>query len=332
MTIRIGVAGVGVMGRVHLRAWRDAEAAGHPCEVVAVADLDPARLAGDGEGGNLAAQHGKPVDLGGVRTHASADELIADDGVDVVDLCVPTPGHVPLAEAAMRRGRHVLVEKPVALTAEPVRRLAGVARECGVSCMPALCMRFWPAWRRLIDAHRTGEFGPLRSAHFVRLGGRPTWSDFYTDPALCGGAMIDLHVHDADFIVALLGPPLGVTSAGTIDHVTTIYHHADVPHVVAQGGWLAEPGGFTMRYRAEFEAGTLDFDLGRDPPLRLRRGGRAEAVEVGPLTGYDAEVRHLADALAAGRTPDVTLDDAAVTHAVLDAERESLETGRRVDL
>jgi predicted dehydrogenase len=303
-------------------------------------------------GGNLASGSDTAAfDPGVVRAYERAEDIFADPTIHLVSICTRTDTHIALAEAAMRAGKHVLLEKPVALTTQPVRRLADIAAECGVVCMPAMCMRFWPAWAWLKEAVDNGRFGKVKSARFTRLGCRPSWSAAYADDERTGGALLDLHIHDTDFITWLFGEPAHVCSTGTISHVTTLYGYPQVPHVVAEGGWDQHAGfTFTMRYLVNFERATLDFDIARDPQLLLCRDTGAPPVSAGrtgespappakailldvePITGYDGEIRHLIDCLTHNRRPWVNLRDAAVTHAVLDAERRSLETGEPVRL
>src|SRR4029453_5583634 len=96
----------------------------------------------------------------------------------------------------------------------------------------------------------------------------PAWSPaFYGDPARSGGALFDLHVHDADLVRWLFGAPGAVTSTGTLDHVTTLYRYADGPaHVVAEGGW-DHAGGFpfSMGYTVVFERATAGLGPARPP-------------------------------------------------------------------
>ena len=328
--VRVGIVGLGVMGQTHLKAHRAAAAAGLPVEVVALADPLPDRRAGKAKAaGNLDAHASTEEQAAAVREYDSFDALLNDDAVDLIDICTKTDLHVPMATAALKAGRHVLVEKPVALTAGPVRELAALADEVGRVAMPAFCMRFWPGWTHLLNAVESGEHGRLLSARFARLGSQPTWSDFYKDESVSGLALIDLHVHDTDFIGRLLGPPTSVASTGNAMHVSTSYGYDGVPHVVAEGAWDQAAGTpFSMQYRANFEHATLDFDLSRgEGALLLCRDGEATPVDLGPLTGYDGEVRHLIECLTTGRTPSPSLADAAATHAVVDAERESLRRG-----
>ncbi|MEM7306675.1 MAG: Gfo/Idh/MocA family oxidoreductase [Planctomycetota bacterium] len=338
----VGVIGLGFMGRTHVGAFAAAAEAGHANRLVAVCDQDPARRAGEVQaGGNIATAAGQErlFDPASVAGYERPEELLADDAVELVSVCTPTDSHVDLAIAALEAGKHVLVEKPVALRHDEVARLGAAARaaeERGLHCMPALCMRFWPAWSWLKRAVADGTYGAVRSAAFQRLASAPAWNrEFYQDPERTGGALIDLHIHDADFVRHLFGDPAAVVSAGSLDHVTTLYRYPDGPeHVVAEGGWNHAPGfAFRMRYVIVFEHATADFEIGRDPELLLCRDGEATPVEVDAWAGYDGEVRHLLDVIA-GRTAGLvaTVADAEGHARLLDAERESLRTGAAVRL
>jgi predicted dehydrogenase len=245
----------------------------------------------------------------------------------------------------MQAGKHVLIEKPVALTADEVRRVAGVARSTGKTCMPAMCLRFWPAWRWVRDRIADRSFGACRSATFTRLAPTPTWSkNYFADGNQSGGALIDLHIHDADFVRFCFGDPVSVSSAGRagnggwLDHVTTLYRFAagaDRPqHVVAEGGWDHHPGfTYRMQYIAIFDEATVEYDQIRTPQLVLCRNGIAEPVEVSPLTGYDLQSRALIAALTGQpHEPLPTLDEAVAVMDLLEAERTSAADGRVVGL
>lgn len=345
--VRVGVIGLGFMGRTHVAAYQSAARDGLPCVLAAVADRSAERLhPAAGAGGNFATGAGEALwDSASVRAHADPMALIADPGVDLVSICTHTDSHVPLAMAALAAGKHVLVEKPVALASGEVRLLARAARGSGRLCMPAMCMRFWPGWRWLRDRVADGSFGAVRSATFQRLGSPPDWAtDFYADAARTGGPLVDLHIHDTDFVRYCFGPPASVVSTGTLHHVTTLYRYAagaGPAHVVAEGGQDHAPGfGFKMRYVVAFERATADFDLARGAagspgPLLLCKDGRAEPVPLPPGAGYDHQVRHLVGAIAAGAAPtalDATLDDAVAVARTLEAERQSLSTGLPVAL
>jgi len=335
--IGVGVVGLGFMGRTHLAAYRDANEEGHGCRVVGLCDAEIERFKGTPTSrGNLEKTEDKPLyDPESVRFTTSEDELFADPEVELVSICTPTDTHVPLAEKALAAGKHVLVEKPLALEVEPATRLAEAARAADRICMPAMCMRFWPGWSWLKETLREGTYGAAKSAVFRRVGAPPSWSpEFYANTERTGGAVFDLHVHDADFVRHCFGTPRSVSSTGTLDHITTLYRYADGPaHVVAEGGWDHTPGfEFFMGYTVIFEEATARFALGAEDTLQLARGGELTAIELEPHAGYDGEVRHVLAAIRGEVELQATCDEAAGLIAMLEAERESLATGETVAL
>ena len=160
--INVGVIGLGFMGRTHVEAFSRADG----CDVLVVADQDPARLTGESaEVGNLETGAAERLfDPAIVSTSEEALELIDHPEVELVSITTPTPTHLRLARAVMASGRHLLVEKPVALDSAAIRSLAAEARESGVLAMPAHCMRFWPAftsrtcWNESFVMRRTMAF------------------------------------------------------------------------------------------------------------------------------------------------------------------------------
>ncbi|HZW05502.1 MAG TPA: Gfo/Idh/MocA family oxidoreductase, partial [Phycisphaerales bacterium] len=305
-TVNVGVIGLGFMGATHLRAYAAAAAEGLPCRVVAVSDQSAERRAGGAAaGGNIGeAKQELLFDPASVRAYERAADLLADPGVSLVSICTPTDTHVDLALAAIKAGKYVLLEKPVALRSADVQRLADAARSAGTLCMPAMCMRFWPGWTLLRDAVRDGRWGSLRALTLHRLGSGPTWSQsFYQDVSRSGGALVDLHIHDTDFVVHLLGAPAAVRSGGGAMHITTLYDYPSMPGVAvcAEGSWSMNPGfGFRMQYRAAFERATVEFDLARSPTVTVFADGAASHPVLPAGTGYDGQVRHLIGAIAGG--------------------------------
>src|SRR5688500_5951283 len=271
--VRVGVIGLGFMGATHVNAYRAAARDGFPCALVAVCDTKESRRRGifSDVGGNIGdtSDPTPAFDPKRIRAYAVADELLADREVDLVSICTHTDTHVDLAVRALRAGKHVLVEKPVALTADEVRRVRDAAREAGRLCMPAMCMRFWPAWAWLKQRIDDGALGRCTGLTLTRVGAAPAWSGaFYADSSRSGGALVDLHVHDADFVLFCFGRPSSVYTVGDVNHVTTAYRfdRDDRPaHVVAEGAWLTPGTAFRMRYVAAFERATADFDLFREP-------------------------------------------------------------------
>jgi len=331
--IGVGVIGLGFMGGTHVQAYRAAHAAGFANRLVAVCDADPQRRAGHGgAAGNIATGSDERLfDPADVAATDDPAELLANPAVELVSICTPTDSHVELALRALEAKKHVLVEKPVAVSSRAIEELAAAARAASTLCMPAHCIRFWPAWRYAHDAIRAKTYGATRSAVFRRLASMPSWSaDFYADPERSGGALFDLHIHDTDFIRATFGEPERVQSTGDPHHVTTLYHFPDgPPHVVAEGGWDHTPGWpFEMTFTIVCERATLDFRIGREPELLLIQDGEARPVELSATTGWDEEIRALLAAIRDGASaPPLTVDDALGTARLLEAERANLGRG-----
>jgi len=340
-TVGVAVLGLGFMGATHLGAYRRAAEAGRPVRLRAVADRSPERLDGRaGAAGNLATdderEGARLFDPNEILATSELDRALAADDVDLVSVCTPTDTHVDLAARALAAGKHVLVEKPVALASADVERLRDAeAAAGGPCCVPAMCMRFWPGWSWLRDTIASGRFGPARSVSFERLSPMPAWSRaFYLDEARSGGAWIDLHVHDADFVRHCFGEPSAVEVVGDRNLASARYAFDDgPPRVTAEGGWIDAPDfEFRMAYRAVFERGVAEFDSRLDPPLRVAEPSGPVAVELPDGTGYDGEIDHAIDVVLGRREPAVTMDDAVLTARLLERELEALAEGRAVRL
>ena len=329
--IGVGVIGLGFMGRTHIEAFSSIE----ECEVVAVADQDESRLLGlPPEGGNLGGQSkGRIFDPDSTATFKNPADLLSCDGIDLVSITTPTPTHVELAIAAIESGRHVLVEKPVDLQISKIALIAEAARKRGVLAMPAHCMRSWPAWSWMRERVINRTFGDVVSARFLRTGAAPNWNgDFYLDDSKSGGAMVDLHIHDADYILHCLGMPSVVVSNGTRRRIRTEYRFEGGLVVEAEGGWLeASDAPFTMKAEIECVEATMSFDLARNPEVQVKHADGAitnhPEASIGG-TGYEVQARRFIDAVHSGaRVPPVTMEDAAKTARLLDCEIDSMVGG-----
>jgi predicted dehydrogenase len=265
-----------------------------------------------------------------------------DPEVELVDLCTPTPLHAEQAVAALKAGKHVLCEKPLARTSAAARKILRVAQNAPGFLMPAMCMRFWPGWSWLKKIVDERTYGKVLAARFQRLSAMPGWSKqgTYTGAVDLGGALFDLHIHDADFVQFLFGRPKsvyasGVTGAGgSIHHVSAQYNCAKGPAVSAEGSWLRAQG-FNMGYTILCERATLDFDLLRGAgALQVTEAGRTPRImklEAGD--GYSAEIDYMLHCVRRGRAPAVvTARDSMTALEICEAEEQSVRTGRVIKL
>jgi predicted dehydrogenase len=344
MTLQFGFLGLGFMAATHMKALAQVPGAG----IAAICNPSGRNLDGDFTkvGGNVGDPNGLRLDMSKVKAYRDIGEFLADPNVQVVDITTPTKSHLELAVAALKAGKHVVLEKPMTRTAAEGRALAeaaAVAEKRGIFLMPAMCLRFWPEWLAAKEMIADGRHGKVLSARFRRVGTAPGWgSSHFLNGADSGGALLDLHIHDVDFIRYCFGHPLGVFSrghtkvSGEIDHVVSLFDVAGGAVVSAEGSWAMTPGfGFNMAYTVVFERATLDYDLARGgEALKLFVEGQpAQVLKPEGGDGYVGQLRHFVECVSAGKKPTVvSAADGAAAVAVCEAENESIRTGQPVRL
>src|SRR5262249_18571308 len=186
--VRIGIVSIGFMGMIHYLAGRRLQGA----KVTALCSRDPKKLAGDWRGirGNFGPP-GQMMDLSGIKKYDSLDALLADPDIDMVDVCNPTQQHPETAMRALRAGKHVLVEKAIALQPEDADRMVATAREVGKFLMVAHVLPFFAEFTYAAEAVKGGRYGRLVGGHFKRVISRPDWSAEIGDAAQTGGPAVD---------------------------------------------------------------------------------------------------------------------------------------------
>lgn len=337
--VRIGVLGLGTMGNTHLDAYGKIENA----NIVAVCDIDPDVLSGRNKAeGNIEGQSQGRFDLQSPTLKKFADgmQMIADPDIDMIDVCLPTPEHVKYAVAALNAGKHVMMEKPLARTPQDTQQLIDAAAKAKGMNMCALCMRFWPQWSWLKKQVDNMTFGKVLGATFRRVATHPG-RGFYLNGDECGGAALDLHIHDTDFVKYLFGMPKAVISHGyakqttAVDHMTTQYVYDDVPLVSAEGGWAMTGGfGFKMQYTVNFEKATAVFDIAFKDQLTLHEVGKdSQVITCEAGMGYDHELAYFLNCIESGTPPThASFADAADSVKIVLAEVQSVKTGQPVTL
>jgi predicted dehydrogenase len=336
--IRFGVIGLGFMGRTHL-----ANLARHKrAQVAAVHDVEPDRLFGPlaPGGGNLDAG-GKPWDESEVRRCPSAQELLSAEDLDAVVVATPSHLHARFCLQALKAGKHVFCEKPMALSlADCDRMLAAAARSRRV-LMVGHCIRFWGEYVAAAKIARSRRHGALRAMRLTRRGGYPSFGarNWFADYRQSGGALLDLHIHDVDYALFLLGPPRAVRAfgyvgaTGGVDHVVAWYDYGrGGPVVEVEGSWVPGAAPFEMAFAMHFERASLEYSLRGGTGLQLY-ARRAEKVQVPAVSAYEAEMDHFIRRVLAGRCSLVVPPESSrLSVAVALAEGRSIRTHRRVPL
>lgn len=296
------------MGATHIRALDGIEGV----TLAAISSSDPKKLAGDlsSVGGNLGEGFAM-IDFSQVDKHPRWETILQDPTIDAVDICLPTHLHAPATEAALRAGKHVLVEKPMALDFETAIQLVVLAEEQGKILMAAQVLRFFPMYRQMADLLRSGTLGRVRAATFRRRCSAPSWAAWLQDKSVSGGGVFDLLIHDVDMALHLFGTPTAVSATGCealADHVDTInaqLYYEGLDSVTVAGGWHHGTFPFSMEYTIVADGGTVEYSSasGSDPQV-YRPGQEAETLSP-PATvdGYQEEIRYFVECCATGTEP-----------------------------
>ncbi|MFD0672391.1 Gfo/Idh/MocA family protein [Cohnella sp. GCM10027633] len=331
--LRIGLIGLGFMGNTHLENYLRLEQEGQEIQVVALCDMDPAKLQGPASAGNIETVAGA-IDFGRFNKYTSVADMLAGEQLDAVDITLPTFLHEQIAVQCLNHGLHVLCEKPMALTAESCDNMIAAAEANGKQLMIGQCLRFWPAYVLLKEAIDNGDFGAVTNAYFFRGGATPTWGPWLLQKDKSGGALMDMHVHDADMVYWLFGMPQAVSAIGRnvvagsgYDLVSAHYRFADGQVVNAQCDWTLQGDfGFDMTYRVNFEKGNIVF---KDGAVKVNPNeGAGYVAELSADMGYYFQLKHFVEQLAAGK-PIVTAAgrDTRGTIAIVGAELRSADEG-----
>jgi predicted dehydrogenase len=307
--MRIAVLGLGFMGATHIKALNSISGT----ELGAVFDFDPARLKGDLSGvrGNFGGPAGS-TDFSGATRYEDFDALLADRSIDAVDVCLPTYLHAAFALRALAAGKHVLVEKPMALNGADADRMVAEAARRSRVLMAAQVLRFRPEYMALRELAAAGRWGSPRYAALCRRCATPGWSGWLRDPTKSGGGAFDLLIHDVDMCLHLFGAPAAVSAAGTVDPAHGIdtldarLLYANGLAATVSGGWFHPPYPFSMKYTVVFEGATVEFDSASGRPPELLAGGAdAEPLAATAADAYLAEIEYFVRCCRENRTPDI---------------------------
>ncbi len=264
--IKIAIIGYGGIARAHNSAYATLQKEGYPLELVAVCERDPARVTANLDF-NLGSDN-TPLPEG-IRLYTEVDDLIANEIFDVADICLPTFLHKDMSVKLLRAGKHVLCEKPMALSSEDAREMLDTAREMGKRLMVAHCVRFDPAYKYLKDCVESMCFGALDNLYMDRHSVYPNWGagNTFKDNSKTGGCTLDTHIHDIDVAAYILGKPDSASAVEFINMpyyqvVTSTLRYGDTT-VVANCSWdSAYTTVFWAGYRARFERASVVLEDG----------------------------------------------------------------------
>ncbi|AJY73996.1 Gfo/Idh/MocA family protein [Paenibacillus beijingensis] len=347
--IRIGVIGAGGIGNVHIETFKQIPEA----EVRAVTDayLPLAE--------KRAEEHEIPV------VHNSPEAMLADSEIDAVVIGVPNQFHAPLAVEALKSGKHVLLEKPMAIDSANARAILDAKMASGKTLMMAHQMRWNPIIRGIKEYIDNGSVGRIYNAKagWCRKKGIPGWGSWFTRKDQAGGGpLIDLGVHMLDVSLYLMGSPRPVSVYGTT--------YAEFgPQRQGIGSWgtpnwdgyydvedlatamIKMDNGATLTLDVSWAAHSTG--IGEDPFLHLMgtEGGVSMLGSTGKFVTHDEEgvaetdiqplegesdrvllSRHFLECVRTGREPITSGMSGYTNNRILDAIYESSRIGGEVKL
>ena len=330
--IRLAIAGMGFIGQTHYAASRKVPDA----SVVAVCTSRP----------DVARQQSDPD----VRLYQNYREMLADSRPDAVLVCVPTFLHEQYVTEALAQGCHVLCEKPFALNARTAEKIVEARDRAGVALMVAQVLRFWPQYVAIKQMVDQDKLGPVNALRAYRLAPYPAWGEWFRDPTKSGGSLLDVQVHDVDFVYWLMGLPLEVqtvglkSECGSWDHVSTTLRYDNAIATIEASFLMPDSWPFSCYLRvcgtqaaAEYNfrvSGNIEQrDSATDELTLYPAGGSPSQVPVEREDMYVAQLGHFVSRVKENQCSDVVpLQQTLDVMRIMDALLESAERGKWITL
>ena len=341
--IRLGFIGTGGIAKnAHMTSLKNIE----DIELVAVSDInrETAQAASD-------MFEGKP------KVYTDYKEMLKNEKLDAVDVCTPNLYHKQPSIDALNAGLHVIVEKPIAMSAKEAQAMCQAASKNERKLMVAQCQRFRPdvqLLKKMIDA---GELGDIYYSRVwaLRRRGVPAWGVFIEKDKQGGGPMIDIGVHMLDMALYLMGHPKPVavsgqcyTKFGKRKGVFNPWGEWDPKKYTVEDyatGFVRFDNGATLSIEASFAANIKKDELnvtllgtegGSDmDPFRIYKERHQRIIVEEPtmlpqVNTYEAELREFFAAIRENRDPLVTGEQALMTQQILDGVYESSQKGKEI--
>lgn len=329
----IAIIGQGYMGNAHANAWASA---GQADAIKYICTPRPK------EGSVTAATKAKYI---------SDLKIILDDPeVQFVSVCTPTPTHKDIAVSLLAAGKHVLLEKPIALTLEDAQIVAEAAKKSSGSLMIAQVVRFFLGYQELRKAAESGELGNLLSVHARRFSPKPTWATWLGEESQSGGMLVDFSIHDFDQVNMYLGKPIEVFAAQSNPsgpaEITIKYENGGIGQI--QSFMNAAPGvPFTSTIDLLGASGMAHYEFSAVSATEESSEGNSAGVnswhvfsskgnkvsQIATDDPYGRQVKYFFEMAKSGGKYDLTPTESAITALKVSlAAKESLKKGAPVKL
>lgn len=329
--VKVALIGCGTMGRTHLAGYEKLK----NVKVTAICDLDVQKAEAQ------KAKHPEAV------VYTDFDAMMQQADFEVLDVCLPTYLHKQYAVCGMEAGKHVFCEKPIALTTEDAQFMLDTAKRCGVKFSVGHVLRFFPGYKNAVEQVKNGRIGIPRLIRTTRNQAFPQWSweGWYKDYDKSGGPIVDLIIHDFDWIIHNFGSVERVFAKSFNGNIKEQEHcmailklkNGSLAHV--EGSW-AYPAGtaFRMTFEVVGTNAQIEFDNLESSPVikHTNVDGIYHLDRYSPVPGtmepYCAELNEFIQCVEKDLPPVVTGEEALEALRVSLAALESSKTGKPVTL
>lgn len=324
--VGVAVIGAGFIAQVaHLPAWSKLEGT----ELIAVVRRSEARAK------EVAERFGAKYYFTDYLKALKLEE------VDVVDICTPTYTHREIAVSAAEHGKHIILEKPIALKLRDADAIISAAKRYGVKLMVAHCLRFWPEYVKVWELVKEGRVGNVRISRAYRISSLPDWAPWFPYEKLSGGVIVDMGIHDIDYLRWLMGEVVEVFARGrrvregieALDYVHVLLKFKSGSIAYVESNW-AMPKGFPLTTYLEVvgDEGMVVVDNRSTTTLTVEgRGVRKSYTPLGE-DAYYLEVKAFLNAVLEDREPPVPGEEARRSLEVALAALKSAKEGKPIKL
>lgn len=302
--VKVGIIGYGFMGETHAKCYAQIEGV----EVVAVADLRKERQE-------------KVKETCKAKIYNDGEDLIKNEKLDLIDICLPTFLHTKYGLLAMEKSKYVMIEKPLALTKKEGQSLIKKAKETGAQVQVGLCLRFNDQYEKMKEIIKSKKYGEIVCADMHRISSRPLWGwkSWLLDSKCSGGAAQDMFIHDLDYALYLFGKPQKFNTVKNIKgekncYIVTELQYKDFPLTI-KGTWnMPQSYGFNDSFVIHFEKAVVEYNMGEikcytdekteDLTVKQKDLGTVEGGNVSELGEYYNELKYLTDLIKKDKIVD----------------------------
>lgn len=348
--VKVGVIGLG-MGKAHTERYRDAPEA----QVVALCDQNRERL------------ERVPEQVGGevreARLYTDIAEMLRDEELQAVSVALPNALHAPVTIQALEAGKHVLCEKPLAMSAAEAEEMVQTAQRVGKTLMVHFNVRFNPTSRAVKQAIEGGALGQIYYGRTVwhRKRGIPQLGGWFTQKQMSGGgALIDIGVHRLDLALWLMGYPKPVSVTGVTynflgaklaeaqgktfdvdDLAAAFIRFENGAALTLETSWASNTekreDQWTQLFGVDGGALIRNYDEGYEFEARLFRSTGENGTEVAvetpqPPEPWESAQSHFCRSILSGTPPSATGEQGLTVMRILDAIYQSAASGQEVRL